>query len=279
MQPPGVVGSQAPLRHGLLDRASQAASVPRAVRQEMFRAYVVFGNRGSARLAGPTRGSSMAERTVKALEYLVFAVGYVLATVLVGIVFPLRMSGKRSVPRGGGALVISNHQSFLDPIILGLALGRRSCFVARSSLFRFALFRGLITALGAIRINREGIGKSGLQEALLKLAAGRTVVLWPEGTRTADGSLGRLHPGVLVLVRRAQVPVVVAGVAGAFESWPRHQPIPRRTPLWVHFERWNLQGEETEEMLDSLRGALQTAVLHAERCRRQAIRASHHPGK
>lgn len=182
---------------------------------------------------------------------------FALAAVSLAVFFPIRMTGYRRFPKNTGVLVLANHQSFLDPILLGLTLPRQASHVARSSLFRFAPFRWLIIALRAIKIDREGIGKEGLRACLERLKAGEIVVVFPEGKRTPDGAVGELKPGVLLLLERANTPIVLAGIAGAYESWPRSAPIPRPAPIWVCYQPW---AQDPDASRDAKREALTSAM-------------------
>ncbi len=151
------------------------------------------------------------------------------------IVFRLRCFGRDNVPASGGALVLANHQSNFDPVLVGLSTNRRLNYLARQTLFKFPPFRWLIDSLDAIPIDREGLGLAGLKETLRRLKRGELVLMFPEGTRTSDGELARLKPGFCAVARRANVPLVPVGLDGAFESWPRSQKLPQRSVLRVHF--------------------------------------------
>ena len=119
---------------------------------------------------------------------------------LVGVaVFRIRVFGREHVPRSGGVLVVSNHQSHLDPVLIGLSCDRRLNYVARDTLFGFTPFRWLINSLDAIPIDREGLGLGGIKESLRRLKAGEMLQIFPEGTRTRDGDVGELKPGFLAL--------------------------------------------------------------------------------
>ena len=139
----------------------------------------------------------------------------------------VRCHGRGQVPRSGGVLVVCNHQSHFDPVLVGLAVDRRLNFLARDTLFGFAPFRWLIRSLDAIPIDREGLGLSGLKETLRRLAQGEMVLVFPEGARTHDGEIAPLKPGFSLLVRRARVPIVPVVLEGPFEAWPRQQKLPR----------------------------------------------------
>src|SRR5580704_9941388 len=113
---------------------------------------------------------------------------------LATLLFQIRISGRDFVPREGGVMVLSNHQSHLDPVLVGLACDRRLNYLARETMFGFAPFRWLIQSLDAIAIDREGSGLAGLKETLRRLKRGEMVLIFPEGTRTSDGEVAALKP-------------------------------------------------------------------------------------
>lgn len=143
----------------------------------------------------------------------------------------LRLTGSRHVPDCGPVILVSNHESFFDPVLVGLATRRHLTYLARQTLF-VGRFAGLIRSLNAVPIDNTGLGKDGLQQVLAELARGRAVLMFPEGERTHDGTLQPLKPGVALLIKRAKVPVVPVGIAGAFAAWPRQRKWPCLAPLW-----------------------------------------------
>jgi 1-acyl-sn-glycerol-3-phosphate acyltransferase len=149
------------------------------------------------------------------------------------ILFRLRGTGRENIPTTGGVLVLSNHQSQFDPVLVGLCSQRRMNFLARQSLFRFAPFRWLIQSLDAIPIDRDGTGLGGLKETLKRLKRGEIVLIFPEGTRTSDGEVAALKPGFVALARRAAVPLLPVAVDGAFQAWPKGQALPGRSIIHV----------------------------------------------
>jgi 1-acyl-sn-glycerol-3-phosphate acyltransferase len=150
-------------------------------------------------------------------------------------VFNIRVQGEQNVPRTGGGLVLSNHQSNLDPVLIGLSTVRRLNYVARQTLLTFAPFRWLVNSLDAIPIDRDGSGLGGLKETLKRLKRGEMVLLFPEGTRTRDGEVHAVKPGFCAIARRAEVPLVPVALDGAFDAWPRHRTLPRRAVIHVQF--------------------------------------------
>ena len=153
---------------------------------------------------------------------------------LLAATYGLRATGRANIPPKGAAILVSNHLSHLDVLVLGILLDRPLNYVARSTLFVFPL-GPFIRSLGAFPIQRDGIGAQGMKETLRRLKRGGIVTLFPEGTRTRDGELGELKSGIALLATRAGVPILPAAVAGTFESWPRSRPLPSPHPIHVHF--------------------------------------------
>jgi 1-acyl-sn-glycerol-3-phosphate acyltransferase len=144
----------------------------------------------------------------------------------------LRVKGRRHVPQSGGLLVLANHQSYFDPPLIGVAVRRRLSYVAKKSLFGSRFFGWFINSLGALPINAEASGTEGIKAALSLLKAGKAVLVFPEGGRTDNGVIQPLKPGIIVLIRRAGVPVLPVGVAGVYEAWPMHRKLPRLAPIF-----------------------------------------------
>jgi cytidylate kinase len=143
--------------------------------------------------------------------------------------FRLRTWGIENVPdrRAGGVILACNHQSYLDPPLATCMLERQCRYMARSSLFGFAPFAWLIRSVGAIPIERGESDRAALRRAQEALGEGWLLTLFPEGTRTRDGYLGEVKPGVGSLAVRAGVPVLPCYLHGAYDVWPRSRRLPR----------------------------------------------------
>lgn len=157
-----------------------------------------------------------------------------LLSLLAGRYFPVRFHGHERVPESGGMLILSNHQSYLDPVLLGMPLFREAAFMARDTLFRGALGR-LIRHLNAYPVRRGSADVGAIKETLRRLRAGWAVIAFPEGTRSEDGAIGTMKSGMAVIARRAAVPIMPALIVGAFEAWPRNARWPRRHVIDVAF--------------------------------------------
>lgn len=162
-------------------------------------------------------------------------------------VFRFRVTGRGNIPLESGAIIASNHQSYLDPVIIGTAARRRTEYLARETLFRGGFFQRLITLLGALPISLEGTGKEGIRLAVAHLKKGRHILVFPEGTRTRDGSIGPMHAGVKLMAERAGVPVVPAAIKGAYEMLPPESKFRGIGPLSAGFAK-RFEPEEMREM-------------------------------
>jgi 1-acyl-sn-glycerol-3-phosphate acyltransferase len=195
--------------------------------------------------------------------------------------FSIRWRGYGNVPRSGPLLFLSNHQSMLDPVLVGLAVPRYLTYLARSNLFTQRGLAPLIRSLGAIPIDRN-MGKDGLQLVLNGLDEGRAVLMFPEGERTHDGTVQPLKPGVSLLIKRVTCPIIPVGIAGAYGAWSRHMKWPRPSPLLLPpgpstlavsigepIPPTRFSGLKREEMLTDLHAAIAAQQEEAERFRRK----------
>lgn len=178
-----------------------------------------------------------ARRGHSAFGCALYASLWVLTRMFAVSVFGFRVRFAESLPKQGGLLVLSSHQSHLDPLLLGLSCHRRLSSMARSSLYRFKPFAAIITALDAIPIDREASTVAAMKGVINRLRDGAAVVIFPEGTRTADGKLGELKGGFVLLAKRAGVPIVPVAIVGAWECWPRTRLFPRPGRIRLEFGR------------------------------------------
>ena len=162
---------------------------------------------------------------------------WILCRTLGVAVFGFRSRFDEPLPRDGGLLVLSTHQSHLDPLLLGLATDRRMSSMARSSLYRFKPFGAVITALDAVPIDREASAVAGMKVVIRRLREGAAVIIFPEGTRTGDGRLGEIKAGFAVLAKKARVPIAPVAIVGAYECWPRTRLFPRPGRIRLEFGR------------------------------------------
>jgi 1-acyl-sn-glycerol-3-phosphate acyltransferase len=167
------------------------------------------------------------------LAALVYEFASWVCAVFVIFLFSARYVGGGNVPRRGAALLIANHESFIDPILVGVGAGRHLTFLARKTLFKTPFKRALLETVNCVPIDQEGVGKEGIRNIIKKLEAGHAVLVFPEGERSWDGKFHALRPGIALLLERAGVPIVPIGVAGPFEAWSRFKAFPTPSPIFL----------------------------------------------
>ncbi len=146
--------------------------------------------------------------------------------VLTGV-YRLRVWRAAPVPRGRTLLIVSNHQSNLDPVLVGVALmPRHTTFIAKSSLF-FPGMRALIASLNAISLKQDEPDTAAIRATLTRLSQGAMVLVFPEGSRTRDGAMRRFKRGTWLLLSRAKCGVLPVAIEGPFDAYPRGSGFPK----------------------------------------------------
>ena len=127
------------------------------------------------------------------------------------IVYKITVIGAENIPDAkSGYIIASNHVSNNDPPVVGITFKGKYTFMAKEELFhKNPIFTWLITKLGAFPVKRGAKdGAQAIEKALESLKNGRIFVIFPEGTRSKDGELGRAKSGVTLIAAQAKAPVV-----------------------------------------------------------------------
>lgn len=187
-------------------------------------------------------------------------VGYYLLRFFLRILFRLLYRAEsihsENLP-AGGAILVSNHSSFLDIPAVGTTIRRQIRFVGRDTLDRVPVLGAIIRNTGTLYIRRGTADISALREIAEVSKNGGLVLMFPEGTRTFDGQLQELRPGVLVALRRAEVPLIPVGIIGVFDIWSRNRKFPRlRGKIVVSFGKPIVMSEDPEVTMSAVRDAI-----------------------
>jgi 1-acyl-sn-glycerol-3-phosphate acyltransferase len=174
----------------------------------------------------------MSERVPMGLSYYL---GWSFFRLIYGTYFRWKVYNPERVPLSGGAVLASNHASFLDPPLVGSGLRRPINYLARESLFRFPILGSILRSWNAVPVDREGGGAKGLKTILDRLLAGNAIILFPEGTRTLDGQLQPARSGIGLTVIKSSAPVIPIRVFGTYEAYGKHVKIPRPRPIIVKY--------------------------------------------
>lgn len=156
---------------------------------------------------------------------LVYRAVYHGARAFLEVFSTLEVEGWEHVPPGA-CLFASNHQSMLDPPLIGSCLPREISFVARRSLFENPVFGFVIRACHSIPIDRGAADLGAIRAALGALSEGRGLLIFPEGTRSHDGEIGPAKAGAGLLACKSGAPVVPIRIWGARDVLPKGAMFP-----------------------------------------------------
>lgn len=129
------------------------------------------------------------------------------------IFYSIRFEGKENCPKEGGYVYASNHRSYMDPVLITLGVKRPFAYMAKEELFKQNIFfTGLIKMMGAFPVERGKGDTSVIDTSIEKLKKGKNLVIFPEGTRSYDGKVGRGKTGVALIAAKAERDVVPVGI-------------------------------------------------------------------
>jgi 1-acyl-sn-glycerol-3-phosphate acyltransferase len=146
--------------------------------------------------------------------------GYNLSRLLSRVFFGFRVIHRERVIQSGPVILAMNHQSFLDPPLAGIACKRAIFFLAKKSLMDVPVLGWLLSKVNVIPVNLEGSDRSALKALIRIVTARECALVFPEGTRTPDGSLQPAQLGVGLLIAKTRAPVVPMRIFGAYDAWP-----------------------------------------------------------
>lgn len=150
----------------------------------------------------------------------------------------LTIYGKKNILVNKPVIFASNHASYLDPPVVGLAaFPIRLRFIAWDKLFRVSIFRTFLLAMGAVPVSsNDKVSSAALLRMVIGfLESGENVFICPEGHRSEDGNLQPLEGGVAVLSLKTGAPIIPTWAGGTFRSLAPHMKFPRPRKLTVTF--------------------------------------------
>ena len=141
---------------------------------------------------------------------------YILVMLLVRLAmhvwFHLKFEGREHIDKHKTYIYVSNHRSYADPVLVALAGYGRYGFMAKKELFDNKLFAGLIRWLGAFPVERGSGDTSAIDMAVKSVQDGRNLLIFPEGTRSKDGRVGRGKAGVALVASKVHADIIPIGI-------------------------------------------------------------------
>jgi 1-acyl-sn-glycerol-3-phosphate acyltransferase len=153
------------------------------------------------------------------------------------ILGPTRVFHRHRVPSQGGLVILANHRADVDPVLVQIACPRTVYFMAKSELFQMRILGRAIRCFRAFPVKRGEPDKTAIKRAVAYVKAGQAVCVFPEGELSETGEMLPLKPGVALIIRMAQAPVICVGLKGTAKMLPYGKLIPRPAFGWIE-ARW-----------------------------------------
>lgn len=147
----------------------------------------------------------------------------------------LDVQGLEHIPEHGPFLLVANHQSYVDPVLIQAVIPRVVYTMAKSTQFSDRWTGGFLKRVKSFPVRRFEVDPQAVRIALRRLHEGQGVGVYVEGERTWDGRLQPPRLGTLRLILKAGVPVIPCGISGAYDVWPRWDRWLRRGDVRIRF--------------------------------------------
>jgi 1-acyl-sn-glycerol-3-phosphate acyltransferase len=147
--------------------------------------------------------------------------GYHFSRIFAQVFFRFRVLHRERMIQSGPVILAMNHQSYFDPPLAGNACDRPIYFLARRNLLDVPVLGRVLPKLNVIPVDQEGIDRRALRALIQVVKAGNAALVFPEGSRTLDGTLQPALPGVGLVIAKTLAPVVPMRIFGAHEALPR----------------------------------------------------------
>ncbi len=154
---------------------------------------------------------------------------------LLKLYFRLRVEGMENIPKEGACIIVANHTSFLDPILICAIAPRIIHYITYAYFYYHPQLHWVCKRIHCIPLKKDGKDISALKKALRLLKNGELVGIFPEGSRAETGKLGKGEPGVALIALKAKVPILPVGIRGAYESFPKGSKFPKPQRITVIF--------------------------------------------
>lgn len=164
---------------------------------------------------------------------IVYNIFYNLAKIFARFGFSMRVVHPERMIESGPLILAVNHASYFDPPLAGICSRRAVHYLARKNLLEWPFFGPLFPAMNVIPVERDGNDRTALREVIRKIKQGEGVVLFPEGTRSKDGTLGEARSGIGLVIAKTGATVLPMRIFGSFEAFPRDAMFPNFSQVTV----------------------------------------------
>ena len=199
---------------------------------------------------------------------------YTLSKITARLFFSFRVVHPERMIEEGPLILASNHQSYFDPPLVGICSQRGVYYLARKTLLQIPLLGKLLPHINVILVDRDGNDMSALKSVIRAVKSGNAVVLFPEGTRSADGNLQEAKAGLGLVIAKTRAPVQPVRIFGSYEAFPKGSDKISLAPITVvlgetiHFTdadlNPSLHGDDERALYQSLSDRVMSAIAELQ---------------
>lgn len=177
---------------------------------------------------------------------MVYTILRAITIAVLKILFKFKVEGLENLPQKTNFIVVANHSSFLDPVLIGAAIPRKIYWIALRDFYSSFWLRWIMDMT-------ETLPTGGASEkTVYLLMKNKNVGLFPEGTRNFDGKLKEFRRGAALLALKSGRPIVPCAILGAYEAFPRRVKFPKLLPIKVKIGKPKYLLKEFEDIIDDI---------------------------
>ena len=150
-----------------------------------------------------------------------------LCRVWFGLIFRTRVIGAENIPKEGAFILAANHVSNWDPPFLGTFIAREVNYMGKEELFKNPIMAWICRALHVFPVKRGAADKTAIKTAVKILKDGKCLGIFPEGTRSKTGKLGKAEAGVSLIAAMTKAPIIPAAIIGTEKIFSKEKFLPR----------------------------------------------------
>jgi len=144
-----------------------------------------------------------------------------------GLIFRTRVIGAENIPKSGAFILAANHVSNWDPPFLGTFIEREVCYMGKEELFKNPVMAWACRSLHVFPVKRGAADKTAIKTAVKILKEGKCLGIFPEGTRSKTGKLGKAEAGVSLIAAMTKAPIIPAAIVNTEKIFSRAEKFPR----------------------------------------------------
>ena len=165
--------------------------------------------------------------------FLYHVLKWSLVSPLLHTYFRAKIYDAEKVPRKGPFILVSNHASYFDPVVIASAVGRPVAYMAKEELFKVPVLKQAITLYGAYPVKRSMADRQAIKSAISALGKGWAIGIFLEGTRTSNAKITDPKLGAALIASLAQVPILPVSLWGSEHILNKGSSLPRMVPLTI----------------------------------------------